>query len=138
LVTERADGTVYILCALFQAFVADLPPAKAKDITVDKQSGQVWVEGKAVGGDLTKLEFALLVYLYERRGEVCSRDEIISALYPDEVRDPNAAIPDSRVDTLVGRLREKIEPNRSRPRYILAVRGRGYKLSSDDGKSSEG
>ena len=135
LVAERAGGTLHIFCDLFKAFVTQLTPAKAKDIRVDKQSSQVWVEGKLVREYLTKLEFALLSYLYDRRGEVCTRDEIISVLYPDEVRDPNAGISDSRVDTIVGRLREKIELDRSRPRYILTVRGRGYKLSDD--KSEE-
>jgi len=138
LVTEEKEGTAGVFCDLFRTFVAELAPAKARDLKLDRQSGRVWVEGKAIDKDLTKLELALLCYLHDRRGEVCTRDEIICALYPEEVRDPNAEIPDSRVDTLVGRLREKIEPDRSRPRYILAVRGRGYKLSGDNDKSSEG
>jgi len=37
-------------------------------------------------------------------------------------------VSDNRVDTMVGRLREKIEPDRRRPRYLLSVRGRGYRL----------
>lgn len=136
LVTERADGTMYVFCDLFEAFVAELAPTKAKELRVDKQSGQVWVEGRLVGERLTKLEFALLSYMYDRRGEVCTRDDIIYALYPDEAIDPNAGISDSRVDTIVGRLREKIEPDRNRPRYIITVWGRGYKLSI--GKSGAG
>lgn len=138
LVTEEKEGTAGVFCDLFRTFVTELAPAKARDLKLDRQSGRVWVEGKAIDEDLTKLEFALLCHLYDRRGEVCTRDEIICALYPDEVRDPDTAISDSRVDTLVARLREKIEPDRSRPRYILSVRGRGYKLSGDNGKSSEG
>lgn len=136
LVTEAENGAAGIFCHLFRTFVADLAPAKAKDLKLDKRSSRVWVEGKAVEEELTPLEFALLCYLYDRCGEVCTRDEIIYALYPDEAIDPNAAIQDSRVDTLIGRLREKIEPERSRPRYIITVRGRGYKLSI--GKSGAG
>jgi len=129
LVTEGEDGAVGIFCDLFRTFVTDQAPAKAKDLKLDKRSGRVWVEGKAIDEELTPLELALLCYLYGRCGEVCTRDEIIYVLYPDEVIDPDAAIQDSRVDTLIGRLREKIEPDRSRPRYIITVRGRGYKLS---------
>ena len=136
LVNEGENGAAGIFCDLFRTFVAELAPAKARDLKLDRRSGRVWVEGKAIGEELTKLEFALLCHLYDRCGEVCARDEIIYALYPDEVIDTKAAIQNSRVDTLVGRLREKIEPDRSRPRYIIAVRGRGYKLSI--GKSSPG
>jgi len=136
LVTEREDDAVGIFCDLFKTFLAGLAPAKAKDLKLDKRFGRVWVEGKAIGEELTPLELTLLCHLYDRCGEVCTRDEIINALYPDEAIDPKTAVQDSRVDTLIGRLREKIEPNRNRPRYIITVRGRGYKLSV--GKSSAG
>jgi DNA-binding winged helix-turn-helix (wHTH) protein len=134
LATEEKEGTAGVFCDLFRTFVAELAPAKARDLKLDTRSGRVWVEGKAIDKDLTKLEFALLCYLHDRRGEVCTRDEIICALYSEEVSDPDAEISDSRVDTLVGRLREKIEPDRSRPRYVLAIRGRGYKLIVDESK----
>jgi len=41
--------------------------------------------------------------------------------YVDEVYD-------SAIEKLVSRLRKKIEPDPSNPRYIITVRGRGYKL----------
>jgi len=128
LVTEGDDNRVSIPCGLLNVFVADFAPAKARDLKLDERSGRVWVEGKAVE-ELTPLELALLCHLYERPGEVCTRDEIICALYPEELEDLNAEISNSRVDTLIARLREKIEPDHNRPRYIITVRGRGYKLS---------
>lgn len=129
LVTVSQSGTVNIFCDLFRAFVEEFAPPKAKDLKLDRPTGRVWVEGKALEEDLTRLEFALLCYLDDRRGEVCTRDEIINALYPDEVMDPDAGIQDSRVDTVIGRVRDKVEPDRGRPRYILTVHGRGYRLS---------
>ena len=37
-----------------------------------------------------------------------------------------------RIEKLVSRLRHKIEPNPEEPRYLITVRGRGYKLASPD------
>jgi two-component system response regulator RegX3 len=37
-------------------------------------------------------------------------------------------VDDTRIEKLVSRLRAKIEPDPSTPRYIVTVRGRGYKL----------
>ncbi len=35
---------------------------------------------------------------------------------------------DARIEKLVSRLREKLEPNPVEPKYVMTVRGRGYKL----------
>ena len=37
-------------------------------------------------------------------------------------------VDDARIEKLVSRLREKIEPNPEQPKYLTTVRGRGYKL----------
>ena len=42
-------------------------------------------------------------------------------------------VDDARIEKLVSRLRSKIEPDSSSPRYILTVRGRGYRLVSRSG-----
>jgi len=39
-------------------------------------------------------------------------------------------VDDARIDKLVSRLRQKIEPDPSESRYLTTIRGRGYKLSS--------
>jgi DNA-binding winged helix-turn-helix (wHTH) protein len=115
---------------IFDAFVAEQDAPFAEGIVVNVKSRTVHVRGHDITQELSRLEYELLEYLYRRCGEVCSRDEIIAALYPDEHLDPDVAVSDNRVDTMVGRLREKIEPNRRRPRYLLSVRGRGYQLTT--------
>jgi len=37
-------------------------------------------------------------------------------------------VDDARIEKLISRLRAKIEPDVTKPRYLLSVRGRGYKL----------
>jgi DNA-binding response OmpR family regulator len=63
-----------------------------------------------------------------RLDQVCTREEIMAALYPAETLDPDKAGADNRVDSLVRRLRKAIEPAPGHPRYLLTLRGHGYKL----------
>lgn len=118
LVMESGTGQAVIFCRLFKDFVNQQEVFKAKDIRLDRRSGKVWVEGRAV--DLTAAEFALLSYLFERRGEICSKEDL-EDLYPDKSQN---------VDALIDRLRKKIEPDPRRPKYIITVtRGRRFKLA---------
>jgi DNA-binding response OmpR family regulator len=60
----------------------------------------------------------------EAPGRVYSRDELL-----DRMHDRGEVAIDRVVDVHVGKLRQKIEPEPSRPRYLLTVRGAGYKLA---------
>jgi DNA-binding winged helix-turn-helix (wHTH) protein len=129
LVIENEVGHAAIFCQLFEHFVNQQEFFRRKDIRLDERSGKVWLEGKPVCPDLTNLEFTLLSYLFKRRGEICSRSELLEALYPGEPRDPKLDMTDNRLDTLIARLRDGIELDRRRPKYVISVRGRGFKLA---------
>jgi DNA-binding response OmpR family regulator len=73
---------------------------------------------------LSPKEFALLAYLYERRGRVCSKDEISQAVWSEY----QASIFDYQIENLVRRLRTKIEIDPNLPQLLITVRGLGYKL----------
>jgi DNA-binding winged helix-turn-helix (wHTH) protein len=118
LVIESETGQAAIFCRLFEDFVNQQKVFKARDIRLDKRSGKVWVEGKAVSPDLTAAEFVLLSYLFERRGETCSKSEL-EALHSEKPQD---------VDILMDQLRKKIESDPRRPKYVITVRGRGFRL----------
>jgi pSer/pThr/pTyr-binding forkhead associated (FHA) protein len=91
-------------------------------LDVDLAAGVVRVDRELV--ELSAKEFALLTYLYEHQGEVCSKDEIGQAVWP-EYED---AVYDYQIENLVGRLRRKIESEPSEPKMLLTLRGLGYKL----------
>ncbi len=74
---------------------------------------------------LSPKEFSLLAFLSQRRGEVCSKDEIGDAVWPEY----RGEVYDYQVENLVRRLREKLELDASDPRLLVTVRGRGYKLA---------
>ena len=80
------------------------------------------VDGQDV--DLTAHEFDLLYVLASNRGIVFSRDALVQRVWGGDTH-----ITERSVDTLIKRLRKKIEGDPAEPRYILTVWGTGYKFS---------
>jgi DNA-binding response OmpR family regulator len=82
---------------------------------------------EAGGSDLhlTRLEFELLKYLVERRGIPIGRSDLIDNVWGYEA---GGDINDGAVNTAVAKLRSKIEPDPSNPRYIQSVHGVGYRF----------
>ena len=89
---------------------------------IDVEAGEVRIDRQPV--TLSPKEFALLAYLDERRGQVCSKDEIGTAVWPEY----QEGVFDYQIENLIRRLRTKLEPNPAKPQRLLTVRGRGYKL----------
>jgi len=73
--------------------------------------------------DMKPREFALIAHLASNRGRAFTRDQILERLWGHDY------IGDSRtVDVHVRWLREKIEPNPSKPSRIVTIRGVGYRF----------
>lgn len=96
--------------------------ATNEDLRVDSQAKAVSIKGDILSPPLTVKEFQLLELLYQRKGQVVSKDEIAEKVWDYEVYDYNA------IDALIYRVRQRIEPDSSNPRYLLTQRGFGYKL----------
>ncbi|NLG28850.1 MAG: winged helix-turn-helix transcriptional regulator [Chloroflexi bacterium] len=92
-------------------------------VRIDADSSEVWVNGRAVP-PLTPLEHALLLSLYRRAGQVCSKQQLVEAVYGRAYIESDVAA----LQRLVHRLRRKIEPDPDQPEHILSVRGYGYRL----------
>lgn len=127
LVVRRDSFENHIFPVLFLEYVKHQQHVIRLPIYIDHQHHTVWVNGYE-SQRLTRLEYRLIAYLELKQGQVCSRDELVQHLYPDEVMLPDAGIPDSRIDTIVTRLRKRIEPNPKKPRYIITARGHGFQL----------
>ena len=97
-------------------------PIVYKHIELDPSRRRVLVEGRDV--DLTTNEFQLLQVLLANAGIVFSRDALLHRVWKDE-----AFVTVRSVDTLVKRLRKKIERDPSEPSVILTVWGAGYKAA---------
>ena len=91
-------------------------------IEVDLERLQVYRQGRLV--ELTPLEFRLLRYLVAHPGRPFSRSALIEAVwgYDSDVGYERT------VDVHVRHLREKLEEDPSHPRWLVTVRGVGYKF----------
>jgi len=92
---------------------------------IDHEAREVWVRGQKLSPPVSKAQFRLLTLLQQKLGRVYSRDEIVAAVWP---RDALAGVSDETIDALVGRLRRRIATLDPDHRYIVTVRGHGFKL----------
>ncbi len=92
-------------------------------ITLDRSRREVSFESQSVR--LTFSEFELLDALMTDPGRLLNRQELLRAIWGDSAyRDPRA------IDVHIRHLREKLEPEPDKPKYILTVRGAGYRLGT--------
>jgi DNA-binding response OmpR family regulator len=97
----------------------------SRGLRIDVDAGDVWVDGRLLP-DLTAQEYRLLLLLYGNIDKICDKNKIVEAVWSEGYMDD---VDDARIEKLVSRLRQKIEPNADEPRYLLTIRGRGYKLA---------
>ena len=121
-----------IFSTLLAGYIVNENPAVGAHIYIDRKQHIVYVDDRAIEY-LAPLEYRLIEYLDERRGQVITRDEIISYLYPDAKA--AKGVSDDSITSIVKRLRRVIEPNSKQPRFILTMRGHGLKL--EDGTPAE-
>ena len=91
------------------------------DLVIDLDRIEVRREGHPIA--VTTAEFRLLVALIEARGRVLTRQALLNSLYGAQ---PSDAL-ERTIDVHIGRLRDKLGENAGAPRYIITVRGVGYR-----------
>ena len=109
----------------------DAGPLTCGNLALDPVKRRVTSGGRVLG--LTPHEYTLLHRLMASPGRVFSRDELIRSLYPRG----EAHVVDRVVDVHIGKLRQKIEADPAAPRFILTVRGMGYRFR-DPEETEEG
>ena len=94
-------------------------------LVVEPEKRKVQVNGDVV--DLTSKEFELLLLFVQNPGHAYSRDELL-----DEVWGYQYSGYSHTVNTHINRLRNKIEPDPSEPRYVKTVWGVGYRFAEPE------
>lgn len=89
-------------------------------LRVDFDARQVFVDGDIV--KLTSLEFKLLSYLIKNENKVISKQELFEEVWEDKFTG------DGTLNVHIRKIREAIEREPSKPRYIVTVWGDGYKF----------
>ena len=97
-------------------------PVRIHGVEIDEAKRRVRVEGQDV--ELTDQEFRLLHLLATHAGIVFSREALLAKIWRGDT-----FVTVRSVDTLVKRLRRRIESDPANPQYVLTVWGVGYKFA---------
>ena len=96
-------------------------------LMMDQKSRRVWVNQQQLVPPLSAQQFKLLWLLYESRGQVVSRPDLVSTVWGD---DQAAGVSDQALDALIRRLRDRIAALDPTYQYIDTVRGHGIRLDN--------
>ena len=92
------------------------------DLIIDKRRHEVLRDGLRI--DLTPLEFQILELLASEPGRAWSRNALLDRVWSTDYEGYQR-----NIDPHINRLRKKLETDPKNPRYVLTVRGVGYKLN---------
>ena len=98
---------------------------KRLGLYLDRERHTILIGGRELSPSLSLAQYRLLELLYDRAGRVCSRDEIVEAVWPESAEE---GISDQAIDALVRRLRERVGEVDPDHQYIATVRGHGFRL----------
>ena len=94
-------------------------------IRVDTEAKRVWVAGQELDPPLSLAQYRLLELLYDGRGRVVGREEVVSAVWAE---DDAEGVSEQAIDALARRLRERIAEADPDHQYLVTVRGHGFRL----------
>jgi hypothetical protein len=96
-------------------------------LRLDKETRQVWVNGQMIDPPLSLHQYRLLNALWEAGGGVVTREQIVDTVWPEA---SGEGVSEQAIDALVRRLRERIAEIDLEFRYIVTVRGHGFRLEN--------
>ena len=94
-------------------------------IQMDTEAKRVWIAGQELDPPLSLAQYRLLELLYESRGRVVSREEVVIAVWAE---DDAEGVSEQAIDALARRLRERISEVDPDHQYVATVRGHGFRL----------
>jgi DNA-binding response OmpR family regulator len=100
----------------------DMERVEVGGLVIDKRRHEVLRQGVRI--DLTPLEFQILELLASEPGRAWSRNALLDRVWSTEYEGYQR-----NIDPHINRLRKKLETDPKNPRYVLTVRGVGYKLN---------
>ena len=143
---QRVDGPIYIQdggliqIALVQNFVflssdSTMPlgqgvlPVEPMGgrLFLDVRSRRVWIDLDEIVPPLSLPQFRLLHTLYEHRGQVVPRNELVDAIWGEA---ESEGVSEEALDALVRRLRDRLAALDADHAYIITVRGHGLRLDN--------
>ncbi|MCK5129612.1 MAG: response regulator transcription factor [Clostridiales bacterium] len=118
--------SIYVLIArvkaLFRRSDNEILPniIEIGNITLDIDKAKLYVKGIDV--DITAIEFKLIKYLMENKGQLLLKEQILDRVWDER----GVFVDDNTLSVNMRRIRQKIEKDASKPVYIKTIRGMGY------------
>jgi len=112
-----ADATVPLL----------LDDSQGPGLRLDQVGRRVWVNDQELTPPLSLAQYRVLELLYEGQGRVCSRDEIVATVWPEE---ESSGVTEQAIDALIRRLRDRLAELDRGHQYVVTVRGHGFRLEN--------
>lgn len=100
-------------------------PVWQTGLRLDERTREVLVGNEVLTPQLSLYQYRLLQLLYERRGAICTRDDVVRAVWPEAVEE---GISEQAIDALVRRLRDRLAEIDPDHQYIVTVRGHGFRF----------
>jgi DNA-binding response OmpR family regulator len=127
------DGDEIQIALSFKLFFVDAGATvplffeRQAGLRLDKDAKSAWIKGQELDPPLSLAQYRLLELLYDNEGKVCSRDEVVQAVWPDDVEE---GVTEQAIDALARRLRERLSELDPDHQYIVTVRGHGFKFDN--------
>jgi hypothetical protein len=103
------------------------PLAGAGRLRLDSAARRVWVNDREIDPPLSVPQFRFLELLYQLPGQVCTREQVIEAVWPEAA---GAGVSEQAIDALVRRLRDRLAEIDPGHQYVATVRGHGFRLDN--------
>lgn len=96
-----------------------------RGLRLDREARRVFVGNRELDPPLSLPQYRLLELLIDLKGGVCTREQVITAVWPDVISE---GVSEQAIDALVRRLRDRLAELDSEHQYIVTVRGHGFRL----------
>jgi DNA-binding response OmpR family regulator len=96
-------------------------------LRLDVASRRVWLGEQEIDPPLSVPQFRFLELLYQHPGQVCSREDVIQAVWPEA---SGAGVSEQAIDALVRRVRDRLAELDPGFQYIVTVRGHGFRMDN--------
>jgi pSer/pThr/pTyr-binding forkhead associated (FHA) protein len=98
-------------------------------LRLDRDSRRVFINNGEIDPPLSLPQYRLLEMLYDAGGAVCTRDEVVQAVWPEAIGE---GVSEQAIDALIRRLRDRLGEIDPENQYIVTVRGHGFRLENPE------
>lgn len=102
--------------------------ASIKGIWLDVDKQDVWIDGTCLNPKLSPAQFKMMEVLFAKKKLICTRQEIVSAVWPDITE----GVSDEAIDALIKRVRARLREVNNGDQYLVTYRSRGLMLKNPE------